>query len=63
MYIWGRGVDTTIFTPDNPQQIDLPKPILLNMGRVSIEKNIEDFLRQDVPGSKVVVGMGQTWKC
>lgn len=58
VHVWGRGVDTTIFTPDNPQKIDLPKPILLNMGRVSIEKNIEDFLRQDIPGSKVVVGDG-----
>ncbi len=58
VYVWGRGVDTSIFTPDNPQEIDLPKPILLNMGRVSVEKNIEEFLQQDIAGSKVVVGDG-----
>lgn len=56
--VWGRGVDTDIFTPDNPQPLDLPRPVLLNMGRVAIEKNIEAFLDLDVPGSKVVVGDG-----
>jgi len=56
--VWGRGVDTDIFTPDTPQQLDLPKPILLNMGRVAVEKNIEAFLDLEVAGSKVVVGDG-----
>lgn len=56
--VWGRGVDTEIFTPDKPQQLNLPGPILLNMGRVAVEKNIEAFLDLDVPGSKVVVGDG-----
>ncbi len=56
--VWGRGVDTQIFTPDKPQQLNLPGPILLNMGRVAVEKNIEAFLDLDVPGSKVVVGDG-----
>jgi glycosyltransferase involved in cell wall biosynthesis len=37
---------------------DLPRPILLNVGRVAPEKNIEAFLDLDVPGSKVVVGDG-----
>tara|TARA_R110002049_G_scaffold108467_5_gene256768 strand:+ start:59 stop:1111 length:1053 start_codon:yes stop_codon:yes gene_type:complete len=58
VHVWGRGVDTSIFKPDNPQQIDLPRPITLNMGRVAIEKNIEAFLSLDLPGSKVVVGDG-----
>lgn len=58
VHVWGRGVDTSIFKPDNPQQIDLPKPITLNMGRVAIEKNIEAFLSLALPGSKVVVGDG-----
>lgn len=56
--VWGRGVDTDIFTPDNPKDLNLPGPILLNMGRVAVEKNIEAFLQLDVPGSKVVVGDG-----
>lgn len=56
--VWGRGVDTDIFTPDNPKELNLPGPILMNMGRVAVEKNIEAFLQLDVPGSKVVVGDG-----
>lgn len=56
--VWGRGVDTEIFTPDNPQPLDLPSPIMLNMGRVAVEKNIKAFLDLDLPGSKVVVGDG-----
>lgn len=36
----------------------LPRPILLNVGRVSKEKNLEAFLDADVPGTKVVVGDG-----
>jgi glycosyltransferase involved in cell wall biosynthesis len=33
-------------------------PVWLFVGRVSAEKNIEDFLRLDLPGTKVVVGTG-----
>lgn len=58
VHVWGRGVDTSIFKPDNPQPINLPKPIMLNMGRVAIEKNIDAFLSLDLLGSKVVVGDG-----
>jgi glycosyltransferase involved in cell wall biosynthesis len=36
----------------------LPRPIFMTMGRVAVEKNIEAFLSQDLPGSKVVVGDG-----
>jgi len=55
---WGRGVDTGLFNPDHPAQLDLPRPIFMTMGRVAIEKNIEAFLSLDLPGSKVVVGDG-----
>jgi glycosyltransferase involved in cell wall biosynthesis len=55
---WGRGVDTERFRPD--EQADLPyaRPIFLHVGRVAIEKNIEAFLRLDLPGTKLVVGDG-----
>jgi glycosyltransferase involved in cell wall biosynthesis len=56
--VWGRGVDTTQFTPNNPQITDLPRPIHVNMGRVAVEKNIEAFLDLDLPGSQVVIGDG-----
>ena len=35
-----------------------PRPVFLYVGRVSIEKNIEAFLKLDLPGTKVVVGPG-----
>lgn len=58
---WSRGIDRWIFRPDgvaHPALADLPRPILLNVGRVSLEKNLEAFLDADVPGSKVIVGDG-----
>lgn len=35
-----------------------PHPVLLYMGRVAVEKNIEAFLKMKIPGSKVVIGDG-----
>src|SRR5206468_10269504 len=58
---WPRGVDLSQFNPDvspHPDLADLPRPILLNVGRVAPEKNIGAFLDLDVPGRKVVVGGG-----
>jgi glycosyltransferase involved in cell wall biosynthesis len=56
--IWSRGVDTAIFTPDDPHDYDLPGPIWVNVGRVAVEKNIELFLNLDIPGSKIIIGDG-----
>ena len=58
---WSRGIDHTLFKPDgarHPAMAALPGPVLLNVGRVAPEKNLEAFLSADVPGSKVVVGDG-----
>ena len=55
---WTRGVDTDLFTPDNPVDLDLPRPIFMSVGRVAVEKNLEAFLSLDLPGSKVIVGDG-----
>ena len=55
---WTRGVDTKLFTPENPAPLDLPRPIFMTMGRVAVEKNLEAFLSLDLPGTKVVVGDG-----
>lgn len=56
---WGRGVDTSVFAPqETPLFADLPRPIFLNVGRVAVEKNLTAFLDLDLPGSKVVVGGG-----
>lgn len=58
---WTRGIDHWLFRPDgerHPAMADLPRPILLSVGRVAPEKNLEAFLGKDLPGSKVVVGDG-----
>ncbi len=55
---WSRGVDTEVFRPRDKSFLDLPRPIMLYVGRVAVEKNIEKFLETDHPGSKVVVGDG-----
>ncbi len=56
--IWGRGVDTELFRPDRAIDLARERPILMCMGRVAVEKNIEAFLQLDVPGTKYVVGDG-----
>jgi glycosyltransferase involved in cell wall biosynthesis len=59
--LWSRGVDTRLFHPDHiphPAMANLPHPILLAVGRVSVEKNLEVFLGSAVAGTKVVVGDG-----
>ena len=58
---WTRGIDTAIFhtgLAPHPSLADLPRPILLSVGRVAIEKNLESFLEASVAGTKVVVGDG-----
>jgi glycosyltransferase involved in cell wall biosynthesis len=58
---WGRGVDLSLFHSGHlplPAMVDLPGPVMLYVGRVAVEKNIEAFLDIDRPGSKVVVGDG-----
>jgi glycosyltransferase involved in cell wall biosynthesis len=58
---WSRGVDTGVFRPygkDFISYANLPRPILLYVGRVSIEKSVDRFLDLKTPGSKVVVGEG-----
>lgn len=55
---WSRGVDTGVFRAEPKVAYDLPRPIWINVGRISVEKNIEAFLELDLPGSKVIVGDG-----
>lgn len=55
---WSRGVDTDLFRPREKSFLAAPRPILLYVGRVAVEKNIEAFLQLPLPGSKFVVGDG-----
>jgi len=56
--LWSRGVDTDLFKPGAKDWLNLPRPIYLYVGRVAIEKSVEEFLKLDLPGSKLVVGDG-----
>lgn len=59
--LWSRGIDHNLFHPKqpvHPRLKYLAKPILLSVGRVAIEKNLDAFLNADVRGTKVVVGDG-----
>jgi glycosyltransferase involved in cell wall biosynthesis len=58
---WSRGVDLSCFSPaapPPPEYAGITGPILLYVGRVAVEKNIEAFLACPYPGTKVVVGDG-----
>jgi len=56
--LWSRGVDAELFRPDAEKRKNNAPPVLLYVGRVAVEKNIEAFLKIDLPGKKVVVGDG-----
>lgn len=60
---WTHGVDTALFTFQPtpcpyPPMGTLARPVSLFVGRVSYEKNIDAFLKLDIPGTKVVCGVG-----
>ena len=57
---WSRGIDAIQFHPRQQQErpFGLERPIFMTIGRVSVEKNLPEFLDLDLPGSKVVVGDG-----
>ena len=60
---WTHGVDTQLFSFQAqarlyPPNNALVRPVSLFVGRVSYEKNIEAFLKLDIPGTKLVCGVG-----
>jgi glycosyltransferase involved in cell wall biosynthesis len=56
--IWSRGVDTVLFNLTRRVSLRTRRPVWINVGRISVEKNLEEFLRLDLPGTKIVVGDG-----
>jgi glycosyltransferase involved in cell wall biosynthesis len=56
--LWPRGVDANLFRPRGGTPLNLPRPIFLTVGRLAVEKNLEAFLKLDLPGTKLVVGDG-----
>ncbi|HWG05940.1 MAG TPA: glycosyltransferase family 1 protein [Beijerinckiaceae bacterium] len=55
---WSRGVDQSRFRPRAESVLAFPRPIFLYAGRIAVEKNVEAFLRLDLPGTKVIAGDG-----
>ena len=62
LQVWGRGVDTALFNPSRRCETAWPRPLLLNVGRVAPEKNLDAFLSLNVPGTKMVIGDGPQLK-
>ena len=58
--LWGRGVDTELFCPDEIGRSVCRKndALFLYVGRVAQEKNLAAFLQLDLPGKKWVIGDG-----
>jgi glycosyltransferase involved in cell wall biosynthesis len=56
--LWSHGVDLSLFRPLPGADLGLPRPVFLYVGRVSYEKNLQAFLDLELPGSKVVYGVG-----
>lgn len=56
--LWSRGVDTDLFKPRKERLLDDVRPVFTYVGRVSPEKNIEAFLKLDLPGKKCIIGDG-----
>lgn len=59
---WSRGVNTELFKPHDKDLLRERRPIFLYIGRVAVEKNIEAFLKLDLPGTRMVVGGGPDLK-
>jgi glycosyltransferase involved in cell wall biosynthesis len=55
--LWRKGVDTQLFRPP-AMPAAVSSLVFLYVGRIAPEKNVEAFLRLDLPGEKQVVGDG-----
>lgn len=59
LVIMPLGVDTELFTRNPaPPFPPLPKPVFVYFSRLAPEKSPEEFLKLDLPGTKLVIGDG-----
>jgi glycosyltransferase involved in cell wall biosynthesis len=57
--LWPLGVDIERFKAVKTLDTSsYPKPIFGYIGRIAIEKNVEEFLKCNLPGTKLVIGDG-----
>ena len=58
LMLWSRGVDMELYRPRAEKAFDFEGPIFLCVARLAVEKNLDAFLKLDLPGTKVMVGDG-----
>lgn len=56
--LWTRGVDFDTFHAEGPKIARGEAPIFLHVGRLAVEKQVDAFLKLDLPGEKWVAGDG-----
>jgi len=56
--VWSRGVDFNTFSAQGPKIPRSQGPIFLHVGRLAVEKGIDEFLKLDLPGEKWIAGDG-----
>lgn len=57
--LWSRGVDLETFSHLGERlEHPIDKPVFLYVGRIAVEKQVDAFLRLDLPGEKWVAGEG-----
>jgi len=56
--LWSRGVDLALFEATGERDAAVKRPIFLYVGRIAVEKQVDAFLRLDLPGEKWVAGEG-----
>jgi glycosyltransferase involved in cell wall biosynthesis len=58
--VFPLGIDLNDFfyDPDPSLLKGFPRPYFMTLSRISKEKNLEDFLSLDLPGTKFVIGNG-----
>ena len=56
--LWSRGVDLELFNPAGERDVLSKRPVFLYVGRIAVEKQVDAFLRLDLPGEKWVAGEG-----
>ena len=54
---WTRGIDRDLYKPIK-RKTQTKLPIMLNVGRISAEKNLESFYKLSIEGTKIQVGEG-----
>lgn len=58
--LWSTAVDTDFFvkTKNGNSVNSFKKPVFFYLGRVAVEKDVEEFLKCSLPGTKLVIGDG-----